>query len=178
MTFKRILILFAAAAAALAAIVDPCARAPRKWTSTPSEPAPQKPLGNLLHRGPRQHYARALVFDNGIQTLAIVAVDTVEFKDATDLTQRVSRETGIPTSNIISRPATTTISMVSLTNAGATRRAGPGAAVWIAKVEDDIISAIRQAKSSLQPARVGVGTGTAYVNVNRSEHTSKGWIRG
>jgi hypothetical protein len=59
---------------------------------------------------------------------------------------------------------------------------GPSAAALIAytrKVEDAAVEAVRRAKSRLQPARFGVGTGTAYVNVNRHELTpSQGWWLG
>ena len=47
------------------------------------------------------------------------------------------------------------------------------------KVEDAAIEAIRLAKSRLQPARFGYGSGTAHVNVNRRELTpSQGWWLG
>jgi hypothetical protein len=42
-------------------------------------------------------------------------------------------------------------------------------------VYDQIIEVVRQAKAALQPARVGIGTGTADVNVNRDEYTKEGW---
>jgi neutral ceramidase len=69
---------------------------------TPPDPVG---LNNLWENGFKgvhdKIYARVLVLDNGTNTAAIVAVDTVEFADATPLVQRVSKETGIPTSNII-----------------------------------------------------------------------------
>jgi len=124
-------------------------------------------------------YARVIVLNNGESTAAIVAVDTVEFADATPMVQRVAKETGIPPANIIMAATHDHNSpMVSLANTGASRKAGPGAAAWISKVENDLISGVRQAQANLRPGRVGVGYGKAYVNINRSERTENGWIRG
>ena len=124
-------------------------------------------------------YARALVLDNGSTSAAIVAVDTVEFLDATPLVQRVAQATGIPAANIIITASHNHNSpMIGRFNAGGTRGAGPGAEAWIAKAEKDILTAVTQAKAKLQPAKVGIGTGKAYVNINRNELTSQGYKLG
>lgn len=121
-------------------------------------------------------YARALVLDNGTTSAAIVSVDTVEFIDATSLVQHVAQATGIPVSNIIMTATHDhNAPMVGLFDAGGRRHGGPGAEAWIAKVEKDVLTAISQAKAKLQSARVGIGTGKAYVNINRDEFTSVGW---
>ena len=44
-------------------------------------------------------------------------------------------------------------------------------------VEEDLAAGLKQAKAKRQPARMGVGTGTAYINVNRDERTSTGAFR-
>jgi neutral ceramidase len=124
-------------------------------------------------------YARALVLDNGVSTAALIAVDTVEFADATAFVQRIAQETGIPTSNIILAATHDHNSpMVSLANAGATRKNGPGAAAFVAKAENDILTAVKQAKANLQPARVGIGAGTSYININRDLLTPTGYKLG
>ena len=48
----------------------------------------------------------------------------------------------------------------------------------IAKAEKDILTAVIQAKAKLQPAKVGIGNGKAYVNINRNELTSQGYKLG
>lgn len=123
-------------------------------------------------------YARALVVSDGSITAALVAVDTVEFADASELLQKLAAETGIPAANItLAASHDHNAPMVSLANAGGSRRGGPGGPAWIAKVEADISSAIRQARDGMQPAKIGIGTGKAYVNTNRSVRMGDGWKR-
>jgi hypothetical protein len=45
----------------------------------------------------------------------------------------------------------------------------PDIGAYTAKVEDATVDAVRLAKSKLEPARMGLGMGTAYVNINRRE---------
>ncbi len=45
-------------------------------------------------------------------------------------------------------------------------------------VNDRMVAALRQAKAALQPARLGIGTGHADVNVNRDFYTPQGWKYG
>jgi hypothetical protein len=40
---------------------------------------------------------------------------------------------------------------------------------YVTTIEDAAVDAVRRAKAQLQPARVGIGTARAYVNVNRDE---------
>jgi hypothetical protein len=56
----------------------------------------------------------------------------------------------------------------------------PGTAAYTAKVEDAAVDAVRLAKSKLKPARMGIGTGKAYVNINRREPAPGGdpWALG
>jgi hypothetical protein len=91
------------------------------------------------------------------------------------LVQRIAREIGIPATNIILAASHNhNAPMVSLANIGGTRKNGPGAPAFVAKVENDLLAVIRQAKANLQPVRIGVGTGTAYVNINRDQLTPAG----
>jgi len=144
---------------------------------TPADPAGLRNLWETPFAGVHDRiWARALVLDDGAQMAAIVAVDTVEFGDTTALEKRIAASTGIPASNVILAATHNHNSpMMALANAGATRKGGPGAPVWIAETENDIIAAISQAKQHLQPVRMGIGTGRAYVNINRDELTPQGW---
>ncbi len=115
-------------------------------------------------------YARAIVVGNDTTTAAIITLDAVEITDATELTARISRETGIPTSNIIiTATHNHSAPLFSLANASGSRHAGPAATAWINKVQDDLIKALKQAKANMQPARVAVGTGTVDINMNRDQ---------
>src|SRR5262249_4281747 len=54
-----------------------------------------------------------------------------------------------------------------------------GTVAFTRNVEDATVEAVRRAKAQLQPARLGMGTGTSYVNINRREFsTRQGWWLG
>ena len=123
-------------------------------------------------------YARAVVIDNGVNSAALVSTDLVEFGDSTALRQRIQRELSIPADHII-------ISASHDHNAprGGPIQAGSSSAegrpysspAYIQFVDDSIVKAIKAAKASMQPARVGVGTGRADINVQRNGYNGKGW---
>jgi hypothetical protein len=98
-------------------------------------------------------YARAIVLDNGTTRAALITVDAAAVSDA--LWQTVSgqleRDLGIPAAHLL-LTATHTHSGGGL----------PGAD-YAAK----IVEAARLAAQASVPARVGYGTGTSYINVNR-----------
>jgi neutral ceramidase len=121
-------------------------------------------------------YARAIVLGNGETSAAIVAVDTVEITDASQFVARIAKETGIPAANIILTASHNhSAPMVALVNVEGQRKAGPGGAAYIAKVSDDLVKAVKQAQGNMQPARIGVGSGTADININRDVLTQRGY---
>ncbi len=136
---------------------------------TPSDPSRVTTLWEVSFTGVHDRtYARIIVIDNGVTSAALVAIDTVELTDASSLVARIAKETGIPAANIILAASHAhSTPMWSLINAEGQRKAGPGGAAFLAKVSDDLVAGIKQAKANLQPARVGVGSGTADINVNR-----------
>ncbi len=123
-------------------------------------------------------FVRVLLVDNGQTSAAIVATDLVEFGDTLTLRQRIQRELGIPAANI----------MISASHDHNAPRGGPIAPgtssaegrpysppSYVQFVDDRIVAALRQAKTALQPAKVGVGTGRTDINVNRNGYNGKGW---
>src|SRR5437870_7293778 len=47
------------------------------------------------------------------------------------------------------------------------------------RVEDATVAVIRKARENLQPAKIGIETGKAYVNINRREYSpDTGWWLG
>jgi neutral ceramidase len=123
-------------------------------------------------------YVRAIVLDDGATQAAVVAWELLFVPDEVwaDVSQRIARELGIRPENLL---------LAAVHDHGApTIGAGPapatpGTAEYTKKVEDSAVEAVRNAKARLQPAKFGVGTGTAYVNVNRRELTpSQGWWLG
>lgn len=124
-------------------------------------------------------YARALVLDNGTTQAAIVTWDLIGVPDVlwTEVSQRVAAETGIPVENLL---------LAAVHNHGAPslrgsfRQTGPNTPAYTEKVLAATVDAVRQAKAKLQPARVGAGTGKAYLNINRREHVPSldSWVLG
>jgi neutral ceramidase len=125
-------------------------------------------------------FVRALVVDNGINTAAIVAADLVEFGDTTSARKRIAEEIGIPVDHIIMTASHDhNAPRVGVVTAGATaQEGGPATAAYTEMVYDKVVDVVRRAKAALQPARVGIGTGTADVNTNRDVYTAEGWTLG
>jgi neutral ceramidase len=123
-------------------------------------------------------YARVLVLDNGSTTAAIVTLDLVEYGSSMPVRERVARELAIPVDHIL----------VTSSHDHNAPRGGPitpgtsseqgrpySTPAYTQQVDDSILDALRKAKASLQPARVGIGTGRADINVYRAVYTPKGW---
>lgn len=118
-------------------------------------------------------YARAIVLSDGTQEAAILAWELIGMPDGVwhELSQRISTELGIPADHLIlaaehvhSAP----------TVAGAYTKGTPATIAYTKKLEDAAFEAVKQAKAHLQPARLGFGTGKAYVNINRRERFPDG----
>jgi hypothetical protein len=122
-------------------------------------------------------YVRAIVVDDGSTQAAIVAWELIFCPDAVwaETSQRIATEVAIRPENLI---------LAAVHDHGAPSLGGgassaPAIAAFTAKVEDAAVEAVRRAKAQLQPARFGVGTGTAYVNINRREFSARqGWWLG
>jgi neutral ceramidase len=122
-------------------------------------------------------FVRALVLDNGTHIAAIVTADLIEFGDTTALRERIAREVGIPAGNLI----------ISATHDHSAPRpnftVGPRASatapqIFTMDVYDKVVQSLKQAKASLQPARIGNGTGKIDVNINRDEYDGHEWKLG
>jgi neutral ceramidase len=95
-------------------------------------------------------YCRAIVIDNGNTSAALVTVSGNQSEQAWSAsTQRIQKELGIPAQNIV----------VSSTHSHSVGR--------IANMDEKIFTAVKMAKSRLQPARIGWNTGVSYINVKR-----------
>ncbi len=118
-------------------------------------------------------YARAIFIENGHDRAVLLNADVGGIGSA--VTDRVSTEISqalnVPAANIL-------ISATHDHNAifGGPRRPGPGAlpsAVkgpaddFGTKLELGLVQAAQKAHDSMQPARIGYGTGSLYLNVNR-----------
>ena len=110
-------------------------------------------------------------------SLAVVATDLVEFGRTLALRQRIARELSIPADHIIITASHGHNSPRGgpITPGTSSERGRPSSTPAYTKfVDDSIVDALRKARSSMQPARVGVGAGSADVNVNRNRYTPTG----
>lgn len=113
-------------------------------------------------------YVRAIVVDDGATQAAIVAWEAISVPEAVweDVSKRIAAETGISADHVL-LSAVHDHDAPTLTLS----ESAPKNAAYTKTVEAAAVEAVRRAKANLQPARFGVGTSTAYVNVNRREAT-------
>lgn len=111
-------------------------------------------------------FARALVIDNGSTKMTLIGVDTASLSNGADVLKAVSMELGIPT-NQLSIAATHAHN--TPTFGGGQQATGYDRRPYQALLLKGIVEAARQANAKLQPARIGFGTGKAYINTNRDQ---------
>ena len=151
MRFKYISMLLFLAAASLAADAAGGLRVgAAKVDFTPAAGPSQ--LGKYEHE---RLYVRAIVLDNGVTRAALISLEGSQNEWA-NTSKLVAEELKCPLPNII----------MSSTHTHSGASAG-GAANPNAPPSQPVLEAVRQAKARLEPARVGFGTGTMYLNVNR-----------
>ena len=127
------------------------------------EVTPQLNPGDIPPSGKYAHeklYVRAIVLDNGITRAALLSCDG-NFGGATynSIAPQIASELNCPLENII----------MSGTHSHSAR--------FIESPGNTALDAVRKAKLKLQPAKVGYGTGKAYLNVNRDaiDKTTRLW---
>lgn len=118
---------------------------------TPQADPDNPPMGKYEHE---KLFARAIVLDNGVSKAVLIGID------AGGLNNEAYKETVSRIGKQINCPAENVIMSATHTHSG-DRSATPET---IAEV---FMSAVKQANANLKPARVGYGTGTSYLNVNR-----------
>ena len=111
-------------------------------------------------------FARAIVVDDGSSQVAMVSIDFRHVPHTSDFPKDISTATGIPADHIMLN-ATHDHDTPRLDDPKQDGEAEPKFSEWLDIVRKGAVEATRQAKAALQPARVGYGTGLAYVNVNR-----------
>jgi len=123
-------------------------------------------------------HARAIVVSDGARDAAIVSweligVPTVVWEA---LAERIARETGIQPEYL---QLTAVHNHSGPAPFGMYGNTSPKSEAYTRQLLDATVEAVRQAKANLQPARMGIGTGTANVNINRREYSpERGWSLG
>jgi len=141
---------------------------------TPSDP--QWLMGYAARQSTGDHdriYHRVLAMDDGSTQFYLIASDLCLFSPSVyqEVAQRVSNELGVPATNI----------WWSVTHSHATPEVGPPGIyktllgrsdhewnrAYAKLVEDAVVQGAKEAKSKLEPARLTMGTGIAFANINR-----------
>jgi len=181
--FRAILLLAASLLLTLRAEAQTLQAGAAKVDITPS-PDAALPMSGYADRkegfqGIHDHiFARAIVFSDGSRLAAVVAWELIGVPNSIweELSQRIARETGIPRDYVL---------LCAVHNHSAPAPFGmygnhsSKSAAYTKQVEDLTVEAIRKSKENLQPAKIGIATGKAYVNINRREYSpDKGWWLG
>ena len=123
-------------------------------------------------------YARAIVVSDGRRQAALVSWDLIGVPDAIweRLSARIAEETGIQPEYL---QLTAAHNHSAPAPFGLYGNTAPESAAYTTTLMNATVEAIRRAQSNLQPARMGIGSGTAHVNVNRREYSpARGWALG
>ncbi|MCI1778579.1 MAG: neutral/alkaline non-lysosomal ceramidase N-terminal domain-containing protein [Bacteroidales bacterium] len=126
---------------------------------------PQKNLPKSSYGILDSLYCRAIVIDNKSTEAALVSVDigALTNDQCSAVIERAQKELGIPAANIFITATHTHSSIWGMDSKFLT---------------DKIFKSIEEAKSKLQPAKMGYGTGLSYLNINRNiidKKTGKWW---
>ena len=117
-------------------------------------------------------YTRCLILDNGSQKAAIINLDLAGVPFGLEILGEISERTGIPERNIIICGSHAHDAPIDFM--GDTEQAN----LWKASIKESVFYALDLAEDMMQPAKFGVGSGKAYVNINRDEYTEDGWLLG
>ena len=123
-------------------------------------------------------YARAIVVSDGTRHAAIVSWELIGVPHAVweELSQRIAKETGIQPEYL---QLTAVHNHAAPSPFGLYGNDSPKSAAYTTRLMDATVEAVKQAKANLQPARMGIGSGTAHVNINRREYSAdRGWFLG
>lgn len=116
-------------------------------------------------------FVRAIVVEAGSSCAVLVGVDTggLGERTATDTIRKAAEETGCPVQNFV-------ISATHTHSASADRGRTPLAAS--PDIQLAIVTAVREAKAALRPARIGFAQTEVHLNVNRDLFEHGRWKQG
>jgi hypothetical protein len=120
-------------------------------------------------------HVRILLLESGSTRIALVVLDltSISVEAIADIRTAVTEAAGVSAANtVVTVTHTFSAPHVMSTTGNAQETA------WVAQIVDAATTAVTAAVANLQAARVGYGTGTSDVNVNRNVQTADGWWLG
>ena len=139
-------------------------------TRTPPQNGGMLPVMSI-----RDHlHVRAIYFENGSTCGALIGVEQGAMRGTEPAVQKAAKAAGCPRENVIA-------SAIHTHSGGTKNAAGDTPSDNMpdeATINDAIVKAVTEAKQKLQPARVGYGTTTLYLNVNRDQFAHDKWYQG
>lgn len=120
-------------------------------------------------------YATAMVFKQGNDQIALISVDVVGFSHefVDDIKTRLEKATGIKSEQIL---------VIATHNHGGpvtsvyTREPSETEVNYFEKLKVNLVSAVEEAISNMQPAKIGSGKGACMMNINRRARHAEGGI--
>lgn len=133
---------------------------------TPAADALPGPYSSILD----PLYARAIFLENGQSRAVLLNADVgaIPTSITDNVTAEIVRELNVPAANIfISATHDHNAIFGGAASAGASKDADTRVSAFQSKLVSGLVAAAKQAKASMQSARIGFGTGNLYLNVNR-----------
>lgn len=121
-------------------------------------------------------FVRTIVLDNGISKAAFVAIELSNVPGGDDLVNAVAAELSVKPENII-MTATHDHNSVRIGDI-LSPTLSDNEKKYYTYIKSSVLQAVREANKKLQPARIGYGTGKAYVNTNRDQKLGEGYHMG
>ena len=110
-------------------------------------------------------WARALVLDNGLTKVAMITADSSGIPSSDELAKEVADELKIPAANVLLLETREHNCPWAESGSNEHRMETPYAAI----LKRGIVEAARQANANLQPARIGLGTGSVAIDPTRPD---------
>jgi neutral ceramidase len=125
---------------------------------------------------------RAIVVDDGATQAVLIGCEVIGISGALweKIADRVTQETRIPRDHImLASVHTHAAPALGTYNEPVEGDAVRKRAEYVQKLEDAVVTAVRDAQAGLQPARIGFGTGKGNVSTNRRARDGDGgWMLG
>ncbi len=148
---------------------------------TPGDLTALHPIGGTSFLGVHDPiHVRVLVLHDGTTEVALISAELIECGDMRPLRERVERELGLPADHVmITATHTHNAPRLGRVSPGAlAHNGGPESDAYAQIVFDRIVEALRDARDSARPARFGIGSGHAAININREVYADGAWRLG